>query len=424
MPILPCLLILGLTLVDIVSAALYTFSEWEYVGYLRSPHEIFAAILFLLAALSPRLPGSLRLTGLIYILFIGIYTMAGFIEGPGQGLIISSAAKLALPVILFGAGFVCINDPKQLKPLILTLIILGIATTLFGRWDRVNTEFWTDTLRYGEYLMDVKGVMIGYRASEFLPFNFFGFDDTRRAAGLLAAPLAQGSFLATACMVALGWFRQRNLLVAMVLVILFLVGIRDSGTRGAMLMLAIALPLFLMLTARGLSSLVANLATLAFVSILSLGAITTILSYTVGLQDGSTIGHVEALRENLEGIGSVALLGFGIGSAGATAADLGLDIAGGGEGAIFSIAFQIGVPGALAFLAFFAALIAALARALFQSNDLRDATMPAAAIALAIGAASSLPVSEHFLTASGMGAFWIFLGAVTGSSRPASGRQR
>lgn len=423
MPALACLLILALVLTDIVSAAFYALFDWGWVGALRLPHEGLAALLFLAAALSPRLPVALRLTGLLYMFFIAIYAVVALAEDSNTQLVLVSAAKLALPAILFGAGFACCHAPRHLRPVVLTLVTLGVATVLFGRWDRGNTEFWTDTLRYGEYLMDIKNVMIGYRGDEFLPFNFFGFENERRAAGLLAAPLAQGSFLATVCLASLGWFRWRNLPLGLLLTLLFLVGILNSGTRGAMLMVAVALPLFLMLTTRSLSGMVANMAMLGAVCLISLGAITTILSYTIGLQDGSTIGHVTALQENLEGLGGIVLAGYGIGSAGANAADLGLDIAGGGEGSFFSIAYQLGLPGGLAFLLFYGAIVVTLARGVRAGTDSREAAMAAAAIAIAIGGASSLVISEHLLTASGMGPFWIFLGAVCGGLSPHIGRR-
>jgi D-xylose transport system permease protein len=132
-----------------------------------------------------------------------------------------------------------------------------------------------------------------------------------------------------------------------------------------------------------------------------------VVYYTINFLDGSTIGHYRAILANISGLMDVTFLGYGIGLAGARASAIGNEIVGGGEGALFSIAYQLGVPGSLAFLWFYLRLFRELSHYPLYSKSGVQRKM--ACIAILIGASTSLIISEHLLTFSGSAAIWILV---------------
>ncbi|TAD87568.1 MAG: hypothetical protein EAZ99_17080 [Alphaproteobacteria bacterium] len=397
-------------LTDIISATLHTVLEWEEAGLLRLLREGLSVLLAGVGLLMVPLPRPVLIAAALYVAFIALYTLAELADGGPLGLVIASAAKLAIPVVLTQAGAIAAAHPR-----LLARVFLGfaIATSLFGWWDIRNTEFWAETLDYGDYLTDVKGIITGFEGLYLLPHNFFGFEVQRRAAGLVAAPLAQGSILALAALVALGVARKGGV-VGWALVVLFAHGVYLSGTRGAMLMLLIALPLFVLLAQRGGERVGRNALMLAVLAGLSFETLLVIYGYTTGLEDGSTIGHVWAFERNLRELPGVLILGEGMGSAGSVAADLGLEIAGGGEGAIFSIIFQLGLPAGIVFLAFYGLMV----RELLRESQRTGNRLALAVACFAIGAATSFIISDHMFAVSGMGPFWLIAGAILGGCQP------
>lgn len=415
------ILVVLIVLTDIASAAIYAATDWEQVVWLRLAREALAGALAAWGLLSPRLPPGLRWSAVAYFGMTATYALMQLADDSDTSLVLASAARLGVPVIFLLAGLAAADSPSRTRWPFVPMIALGLASTLFGYWDRANTEFWTDVIAYGDYLWDIKGVFEGYDPEDFLPFNFFGFEGSRRAAGLPAAPLAQGSYLATAAAFGYAFLRRRSFPAAAGVLVICSLGVLASGTRGAVLMLAVALPIQLLLTARTLPRLVSGLGVLVVVGGLGAGSMGTMISYTLGLQDGSTVGHIDALSANIADIGSVILVGEGVGEAGGERADLGLELAGGGEGAFFTIAYQIGVPGALLFLLLYGLVVHRLVRAAQGSDGIAE--LAAAGAGLMVGAATSLIVSEHVLTVSGMGPMWVAVGAVLGAAASAGARQ-
>jgi len=286
---------------------------------------------------------------------------------------------------------------------------LAIASTLFGAWEQHHTAFWTDTLAYPQYMLDVKGMRLGANPDTGLPWNFYADSDAlnRRAAGLLAAPLAQGMFLAVASITVLATLQRRARWLGLALCGLMFMGIWMSGTRGAILAAGIALVGYLA-TSRSLFRHSASRLLLACGALLGIACASYgIVIISINFLDGSTIGHWDALRKNLQDLPNVLLFGAGLGEQGAQAAQQGRATIGGGEGAIFSIAFQLGVPAALLFLWFYATCT----QALWRGYRLHGEPMALAAFWLAIGIATTLISSEHILAVSGTGAFWLLCGA-------------
>lgn len=408
-------------LTDLVSAAVYAAFDLREVVALRYIRDGLALVLCLAGFVRPGIAAAIRWSALAYAGFIGFYLIAGISGDTGLGLLAGSAAKVLLPVILAFAGAGGIETPADARRVAILVIGLGMASTLFGAWDKANTGFWTNAVEYGDYLFDLKGVTAGFSQDTGLPFNFYGFEDVRRAAGLVAAPLAQGSLLAVAGLVGFAHLRARRPLLAVLVLGLAGFGIYQSGTRGALIILLTALPLHMLLTSRNIGRFWRDALLIALGLAGSVETLRYVYTYTTELADGSTIGHIEALAANLTDLGSILAVGEGLGSAGALAADAGLEIAGGGEGAIFSIAYQIGLPGALAFLAFYAAVTLALFR---RRQDPEEGEMATALFALALGSASSLIISEHLLTVSGMASFWVLAGGFMRQPAAASARAR
>lgn len=403
---------------DLITAALYATYDLPEVAALRFVREGLSILLFTVGFFSPRCPEGLRPVALIYLALVVIY--AGFALGDDMpaGLVIGSAGKITLPLVLVFGAIGCVETVGQVRRLFAITIFLSFLSLAFGEWEISRTEFWTQTLEYGQYLLELKNVLTGYNEEYFLPFNFFGFEQVRRAAGLVAAPLAQGSVLATAAILGFAYWRERSALLSYGALAIFTYGVYQSGTRGALLMVILSAVTLLILSTRQLTGAARDLLLVGLLLAGGLEALLYIYSYTVNLEDGSTIGHVMALQENIAGLGEVALIGAGLGESGSLAADTGEEIAGGGEGAIFSIIYQIGLPGGLVFLWFYGLMSW---RLLKQRHRPEMGSLGTAGFALLVGASSSMIISEHLLTVSGMAPMWLCVGAclaVLGPGKP------
>jgi hypothetical protein len=402
---------------DLVSAWLYAADPLHWgIDVVRHGRDGLMAVLALWGLRHAHRTGSAFVFALLYAGWIAVYALASP-DGPESPLILASSAKLALPVLLLAAGYGSVDTPERLRIYALTLAALAVLSTGFGAWDIGRTEFWTETLQYGHYLNGVKGIVMGFDGYYTLPFNFFGFEEKRRAAGLVAAPLAQGSLVATGSLLGFAALQRRAFLPAAAILVVGLLGVWQSGTRGAMLFLLIALPIFLILGGRGSGIFVRNAVTLAALALCTFQAVAFVYSYSVNFQDGSTIGHLEALERNIADLDQVLVIGAGIGAAGSVAADEGLETAGGGEGALFSIIYQIGLPGGLVFLLFYAAVLRRAFAARHPDGAAGDIGL--AVFALGIGVITSFISSDHIFSLSGMGVFWIALGGVLAQARGA-----
>lgn len=129
------------------------------------------------------------------------------------------------------------------------------------------------------------------------------------------------------------YLRDRaGLCLRLLLCTVLLAGVWMSGTRGAMLMVGIAL-LGYALSARQLSGppwvrlMLAGVVLTGF-----LAASASLIIKTIFFLDGSSIGHWTALQKNLQDLPQVLLLGGGLGRQGAVAGTLFLSSLGGGEG--------------------------------------------------------------------------------------------
>lgn len=409
-------IVLLFPVLDLLTAYLYHLSGSTAVGITRYYRDGVCLLLAILGFCSRHLPYQIRLAAGCYIGLIGIYALASLIFAQlPLSLIIRSLGTLIIPVSLTLASFAVIRNAHDLRVLMHILIAYAVASALFGLWEVQHTSFWTDTVALGNYMMDIKSITSGFQPDVLLPWNFIGFNGARRAAGLLAAPLAEGFFLVVIGLVAFAYLRARSLLMASLIALLCFYGAEMSATRGALIAAALAAMLYCLWPNPHAKTRATNLLVAALLVLTALPALTYHFLYTVTLEDHSTIGHLNALHENIDHIAEVVLVGAGVGAAGAQASAVQLAIEGGGEGAFFSIAYQLGLPGAAMFLWFLWRL--------FQETyamRLREGTNGEIARALAflfVGVVASMFTSEHILTFSGMGAFWFLIGGFLGYAR-------
>lgn len=405
--VLLLIVLLWVHLGDLGSAWLYDGGAWPDVGILRNVRDLLVILLAGACLLTVRMPSRLLLPILAYGGLAGFYLLVNR-GGVPLGILFASLGTLIIPMLFFLVGFYCVRLRWQLRGCVYLLLVIGIASTAFGAWEEQHTAFWTDTLDFPGYMLNVKGLLVGANPDTGMPWNFYANTDLdRRAAGLLASPLAQGMFLAVVALAAVACIERRARWLSFTFCLFLFMGIWMSGTRGGMLAASVALVGYLatgstLFRSRSARLLIVGLAcvTLAFASY------RTVL-FSLQLEDGSTVGHWMALQKNLQDLPKVILLGAGLGQQGSISAQLGVTTIGGGEGAVFSIAFQLGLPGALLFLWFYGSL----ARALWRGhNEHRDA-MSLAMFWLALGITPTLVSSEHILAVSGTGAFWLLCGA-------------
>ncbi len=401
------ILLVWMHLGDLVSAWLYDGGSWPAIGLMRNVRDLLVVVLASVCLLSVRIPSRLLVPILAYGGLAAVYLLWNR-GGVTRGVLLGSFGTLIIPILFFLVGFYCVRQRWQLTRAIYLLLILGIASTGFGAWEQQHTEFWVDTLDFPGYMLNVKGLLIGANPDTGLPWNFYANTELdRRAAGLLASPLAQGLFLAVVALAGVACLERRARWLGMASCLVMFIGIWMSGTRAGMLAASLALVGYMATS----STLFRGRKTRLLMTICASGIIVlasySIVQFSLQLTDGSTVGHWMALQKNLREVSRVVLLGAGLGQQGAIAAQQGATSIGGGEGAIFSIAFQLGLPAALLFLTFYGNLARALWRGYREHRDPASLAM----FWLTLGIAPTLMTSEHMLAVSGTGAFWLLCGA-------------
>lgn len=409
------LLLLWIPLGDLIGAWAYGGGAFAEVGWLRLARDATVIAVAALALLTNRMRRLVLLPLLAYLALAAVYLPASLALGAPFGLALASLGTLLIAPLFFLVGHHCLRRPDELASAVVLVTGIALTSALFGFWEIDHTSFWRDTVHFPEYYAKVKGVEIGANPANGLPWNFFvNEDQARRAAGLLAAPLAQGPFLVVAGLCGFALLgRQRPWLGAAFLAVIA-AGVAWSGTRGAMLAGFLALAGFVATESALLRHRGGRMGLLAV--LVMAGAVSSILVVETSIEEreGSTLGHWQALQRNIADIDQAWLTGCGLGCQGPMAAQIQGTSLGGGEGAFFSIAFQIGLPGGLLFLAFLGALLVALWRAWRAGGG----PLPLALLWLGMGLATTLVSSDLMLSVSGLAAFWLLCGGALRTCRP------
>lgn len=402
------ILLLWFPVQDLALAALYAGAEAPEVEYLRFVRDAVCVAGAAMCLTFVRLPSFLRSSALLYLVFILLYIPVGAAAGVPIGTAISTAGVVYLPFILTLFGYWCISSEETLRTAAMLVVGMATASAAFALWEVNNTWFWTSIVDYPGYLRGIKDIVKGFNPVDGLPWNFYGFGNVRRAAGLIAAPLAQGPFLVVGSLLAFALVRGRSNLAGTALAAFLCFGIYLSLTRGAILMAIIAFAFYVTTRRSSEKEVLVNIVVIAVAAVLVFSPLAVIWEYTVNLRDGSTIGHVIALRRNLEELDKVLLFGAGIGRQGAIASQEGLATVGGGEGSIFTIIYQLGLAGGLIFLWFYFRL---WGLAFSVRNRAGSFGLIATAVhGLFAANLITFVQSEHILSFSGSAAFWILAG--------------
>lgn len=347
----------------------------------------------------------------LYILLIVVHLVFLYLSQETTP-ILRPAGALLIPVIIFLAGYLNNSDTKNLNTTTSLFLLLAVANSLFAFWEQNNTWYWTNFLTYGDYLSDFKGVNGGFNPSINLPWNFHRYPEfERRAAGLVAAPLANGTVTAIALVITFGRLINcdKFKLLYLSLGILFLISMIESGTRGAIIpaFMTICTYWTIKKSPLELSSsllLTVSLCFFALVFILLAGYLPT---------DGSWRGHLRAVIVNLTDLKYINFFGHGLLAQGSEAGKIGLTKLGGGEGAFFTILFNLGIIGFLSFVLFYwhslFVMYSSSKRFKFDGDRVCHADKQMFAIFGVFLILNGL-TSEHFLTVSGLGVYWYLLG--------------
>lgn len=286
-----------------------------------------------------------------YVVVIAIFTMAS-----GRPLINVAASFRGL--ILLPAFFLIgknINNKQQFHnwllkyyKFIIICCVLGIIEYFFDIF--VGTKkFWTDFVRIGKFLSDIKKA--DYGVFQGLPGNFYGsyggaFFSQKRFVGIWVSPLTAAYSLAWVWLVLLCNYSKLNrkwkigfLIISFALVLTF--------TRAVLIPLALVFFIYL---CKGKYKATIML----FIPLITLYVLlhkNSILSF---FYDGSTIGHIIGIIEPIRNH-ALTLFGNGIGTFGAASAltnNLGV-VGQGTESFFLSTTGQIGIVGLLLFLVVF-----------------------------------------------------------------------
>ena len=345
---------------------------------------------------------------LIFTYIIGIisYSSLSLSNGLDASIVIKSAVSLCLCFVI-SLSFInksIINIKSQ--ELLFTLNAFAVANIAFGMYE-MATNFWIE-IGYDHYLQNVKGIENSLIPDVGLPWNFYHYNlEDRRLAGLLASPLALGPLLAVIASINFVYFVRTRNLTYFVLLIIYLIGLYFTHTRAAMIGFVISSTLFLLNDHSGIRNATNRLTLTAILLICISYALFEIILMSITLADGSTIGHILALKKNIESIHTIILFGNGVGVQGAHAANIGQATYGGGEGAFFTLAYSMGLPFAIILIFILILPVRHAYRNLHLVNSLNLKTLIIATYFSVIGQLPTLIMNEQFFSFSGNFYFYL-----------------
>lgn len=356
----------------------------------------------------------------IYYLLVFIYSYYSYYMNNNLKTIIFSAGTLIIPMALFAIGFSKLKKLNSIEFIFDILLILSSISALFGIWEANNTEFWLTTIEYPIYLQDVKSISLGLEPSTGLPWNFFKTEDPedgRRSAGLLAAPLAQAMVLSFGLVGSFAYFILSKKPIYLIITLLIGYGLYSTGSRGPAVVAIIAMFGIIYSNNYFIRNKILKLFILICGSYLIYILYGEKIHNTINFLDGSTVGHWDALVLNIKDFTKIIFGQVGVGFHGANATNDQTQIMGGGEGAIFSIAYQIGIFGSLIFLYFYFSILKDIYSIRFLKLSKKIICISYVTLWIGIGLTATFITSEHILTLSGMSFFWMICGGLVSLSQ-------
>lgn len=345
-----------------------------------------------------------------YLLLLFSFLILSQLNGNSFGSSIKHAAILSIPIIYFNSGVFWQKFISR-EQLLKIIFLFGLLSCIFSLWEINNISYWTEFLRFGNYLAEVKGVK-SFDTQFNLPFNFHrhyndGSLPSRRTAGLVAAPLAHGHIIlfSLSTLLMLSHLKTISRSLFLFLIIFFIFSLAQNQTRGAIL------PLVLILIALFLKNnfKINTRAILMLLMFSGLMGVLTFILLHISPQDGSWSGHTNALLKNINDTLNSNVLGHGLGVQGSLASMESSVKIGGGEGSIFTIYFQIGILGLL----LIGSIIYLALRQFYLLAKPQSLSYPETTIlfyfslfTLVVG----MLTSEILLSVSGSGIYWLLIG--------------
>lgn len=361
---------------------------------------------------------------LAYTAWVLLYALNPLSLRPELFYLAVSLRALLVPVLFYALGRIVGLADAHRAPRALSAAALAIAipAAAFGILELavLGDEFWRD-LNIERYWVEVKGFSPS-TIIDGLPANFYGQyglvyelgRGTRRMASTYGDPLAAAYNLFFAALLCFAGFRYGESRFRASYVVgfaLLATALALTISRVAMGALVVGCALLLVrerafLGARGWLALAT--VGLALV-VLFRGALAPAFVSAITMEDPSTRSHLLDLARGLQTLASPrALLGFGLGTAGAPAAASSVHI-GITESAYLVLLAQVGIVGLVLFAA---ALISTYRFLIRHGKPLADAPplIPALSAGL-VGYALSAFVSEQIFTTTSLAVFWTLLGA-------------
>ena len=359
--------------------------------------------LIVLVSLTSFLNNKLSKIEILYFIFFSILFVISFILNVAQNLILIQSAYLIIyPLLIVNLGKKNSSDLaiRNFEIFIQYFCILNLLFMLF----EINNTDLLISLGLSEFWYYVKGVAEGININTGLPFNWHTdfYADTRRGAGLLLAPLASGMLHALGCYISFIKLFENKSRWNIIFLILIFYGLVLTDSRGPMIFLVLASVIYYLKNKKFLKINISSKIFWSITSLISFYIILPTIISAITLQDDRSPAHWYSLINNIINLPQVPILGYGIGTQGAVAAESIYQTLGQGfgtEGALFSTIYQCGLIFGLVFLFWYYSLISK--KKIFTYNKSYPILISGIIIML---------TSEHFFTISGYIYIWYYIG--------------
>ncbi len=392
--------------------------------------ELMAVCLLTVSGTAAAIAGRVKLLPcdklwLGYAAFVLLYALNPFALRAEPFYLAVSIRALLVPVLFYSLGRIIALEDSDRTLRALTTAVLGVAVSasLFGLMEVLvlGDGFWK-ALDIKRYWVEVKGFSPRTIVND-LPANFYGQygiveemgRGIRRMASVYGDPLSAGYnlfFAALLCFAGLRYGAYHLRTVHALGFALLTAALALTVSRAALAALALGCGLLVLRERGGLGARGAIILGIVGLGLLVLfrHALAPAFVSAITMEDPSTRSHLLDLARGLQHLASPrALLGFGLGTAGAPAAASGVHI-GITESAYLVMLAQIGLAGVVLFVSALTATYLFLVRSLRADGSEMPPAVPALAAGL-VGYALTGLISEQIFTTTSLAVFWTLLGA-------------